>query len=67
MTATVSSKQGVVREVLVGPWRREGDAWIVDTEAGPASITVMGGCGCGGSSSVEKMAAGAAPGQGFLP
>ena len=55
MTVTIRNRQGVVLRVLRGDsWRREGAAWIVDLEDGAATITVMGGCGCGGSSVEDK-------------
>jgi hypothetical protein len=68
MEATVRSKQGVILEILNGPWTREGDAFVIQTDAGQAVISVqVGGCGCGGSLSTPKAMDGAAPGQGYLP
>jgi hypothetical protein len=55
MTATVSNRQGIVLVVLRGTWLFEAGAWIIDLDTGgQAVLTVMGGCGCGGSSVEAK-------------
>lgn len=55
MTATVSNRQGIALVVLRGTWRYEGAAWIIDLDTGgQAVLTVVGGCGCGGSSVEPK-------------
>jgi len=68
MTVTVRNRQGVLLETLTGEWTgREGDAWIVSLPDGVVAVSLQGGCGCGGSSVEPKIAADAAPGQGYLP
>lgn len=55
MTATVSNRQGVVLTIIHGDaWRYEQNAWLIDTSGGQVVVTVMGGCGCGGSSVTAK-------------
>lgn len=59
MTATVSNRQGVILVVLVGTWRYESGAWVIDLPSGGvATIMKQAGCGCGGSGVEAKPAQG---------
>ncbi len=68
MDLTVRNRQGVLLEVVHGDtWLFNGDAWEVTTSAGLVTVSIQGGCGCGGSGVEAKVPATAAPGQGYLP
>lgn len=57
MTASVRNRIGIDLEILTGPFEHFAEGlggWRIQTPGGEAIVRVQQGCGCGGTSAVDR-------------